>query len=62
MIKLVGSIRLASAKCREIHSWSSREGGAVRDAESLVSPVVEAWATYRTSSAADWPTRRLLRA
>ncbi|MBQ1019247.1 glucosyl-3-phosphoglycerate synthase [Micromonospora sp. D93] len=29
---------------------------------SSVSPVVEAWATYRTTSAADWPTRRLMRA
>ncbi|MBQ1028193.1 glucosyl-3-phosphoglycerate synthase [Micromonospora sp. C95] len=34
----------------------------MRNDESLVSPVVEAWATYRTTSAADWPTRRLLRA
>ncbi|GIJ20527.1 glucosyl-3-phosphoglycerate synthase [Micromonospora lutea] len=34
----------------------------MRSNESLVSPVVEAWATYRTTSAADWPTRRLLRA
>ncbi|GIJ31325.1 glucosyl-3-phosphoglycerate synthase [Micromonospora sediminimaris] len=34
----------------------------MRNNESLVSPVVEAWATYRTTSAADWPTRRLLRA
>ncbi|WP_341715976.1 glucosyl-3-phosphoglycerate synthase [Micromonospora sp. FIMYZ51] len=34
----------------------------MRNTESLVSPVVEAWATYRTSSQADWPTRRLLRA
>jgi glucosyl-3-phosphoglycerate synthase len=32
----------------------------VRD--TTVSPVVEAWATYRTTSAADWPARRLLRA
>nr|WP_205808719.1 glucosyl-3-phosphoglycerate synthase [Micromonospora sp. HNM0581] len=28
----------------------------------MVSPVVEAWATYRTTSAADWPTRRLIQA
>ncbi|RAO34418.1 Glucosyl-3-phosphoglycerate synthase [Micromonospora saelicesensis] len=34
----------------------------MRDTTSSVSPVVEAWATYRTTSAADWPTRRLLRA
>ncbi|NGM13357.1 glucosyl-3-phosphoglycerate synthase [Verrucosispora sp. CWR15] len=34
----------------------------MRNNESLVSPVVEAWATYRTTSAADWPTRRLLQA
>lgn len=27
-----------------------------------MSPAVEAWATYRTSSAADWPPHRLLRA
>ncbi|WP_346534583.1 glucosyl-3-phosphoglycerate synthase [Micromonospora sp. DPT] len=34
----------------------------MRDTDSIVSPVVEAWATYRTTSAEDWPTRRLLRA
>jgi glucosyl-3-phosphoglycerate synthase len=34
----------------------------VRDTEQIVSPVVEAWATYRTTSAGDWPARRLLRA
>nr|WP_307847092.1 glucosyl-3-phosphoglycerate synthase [Micromonospora sp. D93] len=34
----------------------------MRDMTSSVSPVVEAWATYRTTSAADWPTRRLMRA
>ena len=34
----------------------------MRDTESIVSPVVEAWATYRTTSAGDWPARRLLRA
>jgi len=34
----------------------------VRDSGTIVSPVVEAWATYRTTSAADWPVRRLLRA
>lgn len=34
----------------------------MRDTTSSVSPVVEAWATYRTTSAADWPIRRLLRA
>jgi glucosyl-3-phosphoglycerate synthase len=34
----------------------------VLDSESTVSPVVEAWATYRTTSADDWPARRLLRA
>lgn len=33
----------------------------MRDTESIVSPVVEAWATYRTTSAGDWPARRLLR-
>lgn len=30
--------------------------------DTTVSPVVEAWATYRTTSAADWPARRLLQA
>ncbi|MGC4829328.1 glucosyl-3-phosphoglycerate synthase [Micromonospora arida] len=34
----------------------------MRDTTSSVSPVVEAWATYRTTAAADWPARRLLRA
>ena len=34
----------------------------MRDTTPSVSPVVEAWATYRTTSAADWPTRRLMRA
>ncbi|SCF15768.1 glucosyl-3-phosphoglycerate synthase [Micromonospora chaiyaphumensis] len=34
----------------------------MRDTESIVSPVVEAWATYRTTSADDWPARRLVRA
>ncbi|MBM0227104.1 glucosyl-3-phosphoglycerate synthase [Micromonospora sp. 4G57] len=34
----------------------------MRDTEQIVSPVVEAWATYRTTSAGDWPARRLLRA
>jgi glucosyl-3-phosphoglycerate synthase len=34
----------------------------VRDTESIVSPVVEAWATYRTTSANEWTPRRLLRA
>lgn len=34
----------------------------MRDETSSVSPVVEAWATYRTTSAADWPARRLMRA
>ncbi|RIV41364.1 glucosyl-3-phosphoglycerate synthase [Micromonospora radicis] len=34
----------------------------MRNSETLVSPVVEAWATYRTTSAADWPTRRLIQA
>ncbi|MEU4530435.1 glucosyl-3-phosphoglycerate synthase [Micromonospora ureilytica] len=34
----------------------------MRDMTASVSPVVEAWATYRTTSAADWPTRRLMRA
>ncbi|MDG4809874.1 glucosyl-3-phosphoglycerate synthase [Micromonospora sp. WMMD1120] len=34
----------------------------MRDMTSSVSPVVEAWATYRTTAAADWPTRRLMRA
>lgn len=34
----------------------------MRDATSSVSPVVEAWATYRTTTTADWPTRRLMRA
>ncbi|GGR75249.1 glucosyl-3-phosphoglycerate synthase [Micromonospora fulviviridis] len=34
----------------------------MRDTDSIVSPVVEAWATYRTTSAENWPTRRLLRA
>ncbi|GHJ54938.1 glucosyl-3-phosphoglycerate synthase [Nonomuraea sp. TT08I-71] len=34
----------------------------MRDTDSIVSPVVEAWATYRTTSADHWPTRRLLRA
>ncbi|SBT41638.1 glucosyl-3-phosphoglycerate synthase [Micromonospora narathiwatensis] len=34
----------------------------MRDSGTIVSPVVEAWATYRTTSAADWPVRRLLRA
>ncbi|PZF98992.1 glucosyl-3-phosphoglycerate synthase [Micromonospora deserti] len=33
----------------------------MRNTESAVSPVVEAWATYRTTSAADWPARRLMR-
>ncbi|MGK5440896.1 glucosyl-3-phosphoglycerate synthase [Micromonospora sp. URMC 105] len=32
----------------------------MRDTDSIVSPVVEAWATYRTTSAGDWPARRLL--
>ncbi len=34
----------------------------MRDTTPSVSPVVEAWATYRTTSAADWPARRLMRA
>ena len=34
----------------------------MRDREAIVSPVVEAWATYRTTSAEDWAARRLLRA
>ncbi|TYB97155.1 glucosyl-3-phosphoglycerate synthase [Micromonospora sp. WP24] len=34
----------------------------MRQTDSSVSPVVEAWATYRTTSAADWNARRLLRA
>lgn len=37
-------------------------GVPVRDTEKTVSPVVEAWATYRTTSADDWPARRLIRA
>lgn len=37
-------------------------GVPVRDTEKTVSPVVEAWATYRTTSAGDWPARRLIRA
>ncbi|SCL73147.1 glucosyl-3-phosphoglycerate synthase [Micromonospora peucetia] len=37
-------------------------GVPVRDTEKTVSPVVEAWATYRTTSADDWPARRLMRA
>ncbi|MFE9656903.1 glucosyl-3-phosphoglycerate synthase [Micromonospora sp. NPDC006431] len=34
----------------------------MRDTQAIVSPVVEAWATYRTTSADDWPAQRLLRA
>ncbi|MER7420759.1 glucosyl-3-phosphoglycerate synthase [Micromonospora peucetia] len=34
----------------------------MRDTETTVSPVVEAWATYRTTSAGDWPAQRLMRA
>ena len=37
-------------------------GVPVRETDSTVSPVVEAWATYRTSTADDWPARRLVRA
>jgi glucosyl-3-phosphoglycerate synthase len=34
----------------------------VRDSVTTVSPVVEAWATYRTTSAGEWTARRLMRA
>ncbi|MEV0002804.1 glucosyl-3-phosphoglycerate synthase [Micromonospora sp. NPDC050980] len=34
----------------------------MRESDSTVSPVVEAWATYRTSTADDWPAARLVRA
>jgi glucosyl-3-phosphoglycerate synthase len=34
----------------------------VRHSKATVSPVVEAWTTYRTGNAAAWPTRRLLKA
>lgn len=34
----------------------------MRESDATVSPVVEAWATYRTSTADDWPVERLLRA
>ncbi|TDB80002.1 glucosyl-3-phosphoglycerate synthase [Micromonospora sp. KC721] len=34
----------------------------MREIEPVVSPVVEAWATYRTTSARDWPARRLVEA
>ncbi|GAB3075570.1 glucosyl-3-phosphoglycerate synthase [Micromonospora schwarzwaldensis] len=34
----------------------------MRESDSTVSPVVEAWATYRTSTADDWPAHRLVRA
>ncbi|MFG1714719.1 glucosyl-3-phosphoglycerate synthase [Micromonospora sp. NPDC049203] len=37
-------------------------GVPVRESDSTVSPVVEAWATYRTSTAADWPAQLLVRA
>ncbi len=63
LIKLRGRIRLA---CGVLGNPSlglpADQGVPVRNTEILVSPVVEAWATYRTSSQADWPTRRLLRA
>ncbi|TDC81063.1 glucosyl-3-phosphoglycerate synthase [Micromonospora sp. KC606] len=34
----------------------------MRETGSIVSPLVEAWATYRTTSARDWPAGRLVRA
>ena len=34
----------------------------MRHEHASVSPIVEAWTTYRTSNAGQWPVRRLLRA
>ncbi|MFI6820921.1 glucosyl-3-phosphoglycerate synthase [Micromonospora sp. NPDC050187] len=34
----------------------------MRDTQAVVSPVVEAWATYRTTSAQEWTAQRLVRA